>query len=411
MTVSLSVNWLSRAQHRWWAAPYHPSVTARLFAWLVLPLVVWACTGSTLRAADAPKTAIEAVSISKPFFNPTMGENIQISFGVNSGGELSVLVLDRDGFAVRSLVSRHLVKAGKLSYSWDGRNDQGGVVPDEAYSLKVDLTAGDGVRSYFPANSPPSDVKPEIGYYDRQTSVFTYRLPAACRVHIQAGLYHQDEKSGERDGPVLKTLVNREPRPAGPDIETWNGLDETGSYYVPDLVDFAMAVAATNLPENSMITVGNRREKFVDRARDRTGASLLTYSTTDHHHHASLSALDDVSPTLHARPSNASLRTGEQLWRVKGSTLKGLLVLDGASATSFAKQPGALVIFVDARRVGANPAPKSGMPFEVPLRGLSPGPHIVAFDWTSDYGPVAVSSLRIEVPPLKDQARSGGAGE
>jgi hypothetical protein len=397
MTASRSVGWFSRTQHGWWAATNHSFVTARLFAWLVLPLAVWAWPAGTLRAADAPKAPIEAVSISKPFFNPTLDEKVQISFVVNSGGELSVLVLDRDGFAVRSLVSRQPVKAGRLSYSWDGRDDQGRVVPDEAYSLKVDLSASDGVHSYFPANSFSAEIKPEIGYYDRQTAVFSYRLPVAARVHVQAGLNHRDEKSGEVQGPVLKTLANREPRPAGAVIETWNGLDETGSYYIPDLVDFAMAVAATSLPENAMITVGQKKQSFIDRALTRRGASLLTHSSVNHQHHGGLSALDDVSPTLHVRASNASPVPTGNLWKVDGSTLKGKLVLEGSSADSFAKQPGALMIFLDANRIETKRAPTSGMLFEVPLTELTPGPHIVAFDWASEYGPVAVTSLRVQV--------------
>jgi hypothetical protein len=366
---------------------------------MILPLLAWIWSGGTLRAADAPKAAIETVSVNKPFFNPVMDEKVQISFVVNSGGELGVLVLDRDGFLVRSLVSRQPVKAGNLSYWWDGRDDQGRVVPDEAYSLKIDLVASDGVHSYFPANSSASEVKAEIGYYDRRIAVLSYRLPVAARVHVQAGLNHPAEKSGKVGGPVLKTLVNREPRPAGAVIETWNGLDETGSYYVPDLTDFTMAVAASSLPENAMITVGQKKESFIDHARTRGGVSLLTYSSANHHHHSALSALDDVSPTLHVRASNALPALTGGMWKVEGSTLKGKLVLEGPSAESFARQPAALIIFLDTKRIETKRTPAPGMLFDVPLTGLTPGPHIVAFDWASEYGPVAATSLRVEVGP------------
>ena len=88
---------------------------------------------------------------------------------------------------------------------------------------------------------------------------------------MQAGIAPVDSKTGKRSGPVLKTLVNREPRPARAVIQNWNGLDETGSYYIPDLPGFAMSVAATSLPENAILAVGNSTVTFLERARRRTG--------------------------------------------------------------------------------------------------------------------------------------------
>jgi hypothetical protein len=87
------------------------------------------------------------------------------------------------------------------------------------------------------------------------------------------------------------------------------------------------------------------------------------------------------------------------MWKVEGSTLKGKLVLEGPSAESFARQPAALIIFLDTKRIETKRTPAPGMLFDVPLTGLTPGPHIVAFDWASEYGPVAATSLRVEVGP------------
>ncbi len=214
---------------------------------------------------------------------------------------------------------------------------------------------------------------------------------------MQAGITRTDSKTGKQSGPVLKTIVNREPRPGGPVIETWNGLDETGVYYVPDLPGFAMSVAATSLPENSIIAVGNSGATFLERARSRSGESLLTLGSTHHAHHRGLSALDDVSPRLIAKPSNAR-QSPDRRWKTEESVLRGRLLLEGPSAEHFARQPGAVVIFVDNREVRTVKAPAAGMPFEVALGDLPAGEHIVAFGWASEYGPVAVTSLLIEVP-------------
>ena len=362
-----------------------------------MAIIGWILLAAGTHAAPRA-VAIESVSVSRPFFNPTQGQKIRISFAVGSVGELTIVILDRDGFPVRRLVLEQAVQAGNVLYDWDGKDDSGQVVPDEAYSLKIDLASQGGAATYFPASSPASAVEAGLGYYDRRTAVLSYRLPVAARVHIQAGLARADEKSGERSGPVLKTLVNREPRPAGSDIETWNGLDETGAYYVPDLPGFVMAIAATSLPENSIITVGNNRQPFIEWAHDRPGKSLLGDTAPDHRHHNGLSVFDDLSPSLAVHPSNARQSGKGNGWRVDGPLLRGSLSLQGPSKRHFAEQPGALLIFVDDREILVEKAPSDGMAFEVRVSELSPGEHIVAFDWVSDYGPVAVTSLLIDVP-------------
>ena len=124
-----------------------------------------------------------------------------------------------------------------------------------------------------------------------------------------------------------------------------------------------------------------------------------------HAHHRGLSALDDVSPKLVARPSNAQQST-DRRWKAQEQVLRGARLLEGPSAEHFARQPGSLVIFVDDRELRRAAPPVSGMSFEVPLGALSGGAHIVAFDWASEYGPVAVTSLLIEVPDRKSRVTS-----
>jgi hypothetical protein len=227
---------------------------------------------------------------------------------------------------------------------------------------------------------------------------------------MQAGIAQPNPETGKRYGPVLKTVVNREPRPSGPVIENWNGLDETGSYYIPDLPGFVMSVAATSLPESSVIATGNRSQTFLQRALTRTGSSLLTNVASNHRHHHGLTALEDVSPALRFTPANATWSGENQIWSTKSESLKGSLFLEGPSAQSFRKQPGHLEIFLDQALVRKATSPTQGMNFEVPLEGVSPGPHIVAFDWASEYGPTAATSIRLRVERNKPNPVSRETG-
>ncbi len=183
-----------------------------------------------LAASLCAAAEISDVSLSRPFFNPSLGQKIGLSFTLDRTGFLTLLILDRDGFLVRKLVAAKPVEKGPLSFDWDGQDDAGEVVPDEAYSLKIDLSSGGQTGSYFPGNSLAEDLQVQTNYYDRRGAIFSYKLPRAARVHIQAGIARIDPKTKVADGPVLKTLVNREPRPAGAVVENWNGFDEGGTF-------------------------------------------------------------------------------------------------------------------------------------------------------------------------------------
>lgn len=351
-----------------------------------------------LAKADADKATGKAapvwnVSLSRPFFNPSLGQKIQIAFTINDPGKLSVLVLDRDGFSVRQLISEKVTEKGKVSLEWDGRDDNGNLVPDEAYSIKVDLATDSGSLSYFPAGVVPESLPPRPASYDRLSGIVSYKLPGPARVHIQAGSAQIDKKTGKAKGPVLKTIANREPRTGGPVIETWNGWDESGTIRVCDLPHFAIAVAATPLPENPMITVGNREASFFDWVGRRTGQSLLTASGADHAHHRGLQSVDDVAPRLQLKPLNAAWSAADRLWLTSEKTIDVAASVAGPTAQAFRGHPGKLMVFLDLMNVQTLPASSSSPSVRVPVAGLSAGPHRLTVNWVSDYGPVAVNSV------------------
>src|SRR5438105_782079 len=110
--------------------------------------------GRVFAAADQPKSAISDVSISAPFFNPSLGQKMTVFFDLAQSGNLTVLILDRDGYPVRKLVSGKAVEKGRQAIEWAGKDESGEVVPDEAYSLRIELLDHSGKPAiYFPANA------------------------------------------------------------------------------------------------------------------------------------------------------------------------------------------------------------------------------------------------------------------
>jgi hypothetical protein len=323
--------------------------------------------------------------------NVAAREVVTITADFAERGVASVLVVDRDGFPVRTLAKSQLV-AGKVSFGWDGRDDRGEVVADEAYSLRIDWKGGKQSEIYFPADTPATMKRIETRSYNRRSATLAYTLAEPSRVHIQAGTAALDSNTKQMVGPVMKTVVNRKPRGSGAIAEHWSGFDESGTVFIPDLKDFVVAIAATPLPENSIITFGNAKRRFLETIPTRRGASIFTHR--DHaDHHAGLSTLDDVSPALTIQPLNAVWSPEGRVWIVRGHALRARLALEGPSSAAFRRHPATIERFVDGRRLG-EPARKRSDIVEIPLDARGETQRI-SINWNSDFGPVAANTIQV----------------
>src|SRR6266542_586800 len=326
---------------------------------------------------------LRVTRVSKPFFNPSLGQDVAITVALPATGRLTALVVDRDGYPVRYLFRDEQVATGEHVLRWDGRDATGAIVPDEAYSLKLDLLAGKSRLTYFPAHRPPVAAQTlRVRSYDPRAGIVSYELPVPSRVHIQAGSAVVSS-TGKPEGPVLKTVVDEQPRIAGSVVESWNGFDESGTIYVPDQPHFVMSLVAAPLPENSIITVGNRARTFLEYVAHRHGTSLVS-SQVAHANHAGLQAIDDVAPPLRLTISD-------------GAPVRIIAELQGPIAARFARRSEQIEIFVAGKRVATR---KSTLPrIAVTLPPTASGSHIVALNWVGRNGPVAVNALRLITPP------------
>jgi hypothetical protein len=362
----------------------------RCTTWMAIGIVILC-----VPAGNAAPPANVFVSIEKSTMNPSLGESVALSVRLAKPGSLAVRVIDRDGFPVRTLVDDNDASEGLRQISWDGRDGEGRTVPDEAYSFRVDWFRGAERETYFPADIPSHLTSVDAEYYAAHTATIVYTLPVASRVHLQAGVASRNAKTGELDGPVMKTVVNREPRASGRIAEAWNGFDESGTVKVSDLRQFVLAVAVMPLPENSVITYGNRQRTFAESASTRRGASLFTQRRKESHH-GGLSVLEDISPAMRIEPLNASWSEGRRAWIFSGRSLRLRVTLSGPSAATFAAQKGTLEQFVDGKQVARSNRP-TRLPAIIEMRvPTSAGLCNVTLNWQSEFGAVAADTVRVE---------------
>ncbi|MCI0412592.1 hypothetical protein L0222_07295 [bacterium] len=347
--------------------------------------------------ALADPSAIRRVSVSPPSFNPSEGQKVEITAEVDHPGILSLMIIDRDGYPIREFDKQEVTANQKVSFTWNGFDKEGSIVANEAYSLRIALVADGKRHMYFPADSIVDMISIREAKFSRQDGILSYRLPSPSRVHLQAGIGYIDPVTKKQVDFVLRTLVNREPRPAGAIVETWDLMDESGTIRVSELKNFIVGIAATPLCENSIITYGNRNRKFLDWVSQRKGQSFFTARTDHHHHHKGLRTLDDISPTMKLNILNAAKNKLDQSWQTNRPTIQVSGEITGANAANFTKQPGFIAVFVDGKNVHEIPNPVSPFEIEIPIDKLKPGDHVVAVNWASTWGPVAANSFRLKI--------------
>ena len=71
--------------------------------------------------------------------SPASGRRAAIVFKLRKGDRLSLAIVTSNDRVVRALVNATTVRAGRHRYTWNGRSDDGTVVPDGAYRPQVHL--------------------------------------------------------------------------------------------------------------------------------------------------------------------------------------------------------------------------------------------------------------------------------
>jgi hypothetical protein len=88
--------------------------------------------------------------VSAEFFNPSLGDSVEIHFDSAEPSRVTLQVLDRNTVITRTLLEDPSMAKGRVRVTWDGRDAAGSIVPDEAYSVRILPRSATGTEEYFP---------------------------------------------------------------------------------------------------------------------------------------------------------------------------------------------------------------------------------------------------------------------
>jgi flagellar hook assembly protein FlgD len=192
---------------------------------------------------------ITNISVYPNPFRPLDGETCDIHFEVNNDCAVSVSISDPGYSIIRTLVDPD-VPAGSNSIVWDGRDDWGTIVADDAYTYAIealDIYGNYAIYDpFFEAESvyiTNATTQPSFNPYMNETCEVSYTLSVDARVTTHFYIPNSPYR--------VRELMYDASRLAGSHKEYWDGRDDNGRIY-PDPVTTWHRPA--DLPENFIIT-------------------------------------------------------------------------------------------------------------------------------------------------------------
>ena len=173
------------------------------------------------------------------------GDGVVYTVATTEPGTLSLEILTGDGDLVRRL-DQPDARPGEHALRWDGRDARGQPVPDEAYCARAVLQTRAGRREDDPCRRTGGEILADLQPSFSPTGDIAYTLASPARVLVRVGV---------KNGAMMRSLSVWRPRPAGRNLQRWNGFDESGQ--VDLRTDrLALLVTAFKLPDFSVITTG-----------------------------------------------------------------------------------------------------------------------------------------------------------
>lgn len=200
---------------------------------------------------------IEEVKINPEFFNPTLEEKVKIYYRLSKDAKVTLQIFDPDGGIITNLISNGRREKGLNYEIWDGKDFDKVVVPDQAYFFTIEAEDESKNRvTYDPTTfSGGQEVDIVDVAHDREAGTISFNFPFSAWVLARLGI---------KNGALMKTLLDWEPRPKGENIVFWNGKDESGIVDLHSHPKFSMMITTMSFPENSIIATGNSQIDYYE---------------------------------------------------------------------------------------------------------------------------------------------------
>jgi len=354
--------------------------------------------------AEQGALSIENVHIDRVVLRP--GDKVHISFLLTRDADVSAFVYDPDYAVVKTLMRRQTKKAGTITAVWDGRDDLGKPVPDEAYFISIVAETSDGLKAIYDpttfSGGEISSVRVDKVEGANDNYNIYYSLERAARISIRAGVH---------EGPLLKTIMDWEPQPPGNYVFAWDGMDDTGRIRVLDMPGAVIDIRGFLLPQGTIIVreSGGDYLAYHKSLKSRAkSAGIISYKSVRKNviqrKGENISQQYLVQRALNVAPDFSVYLEGDSSSPladrvgVNVSGEVGLVIKVGPeSMPNFNESRYEIVVFIDNRRFDEEEQAFSPYTYILDTKRLKNGEHLVSVNLAGLAGQVGSYSFKLNV--------------
>ncbi|MFN0063311.1 MAG: hypothetical protein ACKVPX_12465 [Myxococcaceae bacterium] len=355
---------------------------------LHIALVAWVLAGaSPLKLRELPARE----------FHPSRGETVSLPFSLETPCEVGAEIFTGDGDGVRKLTAKIPFAAKNKALVWDGKDDLGQVVPDEAYHAVWTYRCG-GVEGVLDERRTSGGIPLEpLPLSVSGDGNLTLNLPAPARVLVRVGI---------KGGAMLRALHLWAPSTKGTLRIAWNGIDASGVERLVGTPGLVFMARAFSLPNQTLLTSGNTALTYFDYRQKRRfpvpKASLADKTLVRDGKRIAREALIPVSllrdPRVRlslAQPakttsSGESVVKGPVTFRVEVPREDQWLVEQSLYEVSF---------FLDGQFVSEEETGYTPLSWRWDPKGVTKGRHVMTVNVAGFWGHVGVASVALWVEP------------
>lgn len=372
------------------------SRAAQLSCWLLLTMIATPALGA---AADGA-ARVKLLARDNIAFAPASGQELEIAFELAAPGEVTIDIYSPDRDLIRSLRGKGQLAVGRHAFKWDGRDDRGQLVPDEAYHPVLSYRGGPGERVTLDPRVHTGGVVLERLQTDLAADGgISYFVPEPARVLVRVGI---------KGGAMMRALETWSAKAPGRARLKWDGYDASHAVQLLGKPRLTALVTAFSLPEHTILSQGNGALDYfryreargwklplvnLEGAKlERAGQRLSRQSALPR------SALQDPRVTLRVveesakRPDGSVLAAGPLTFRVEIPQQDQWLLQQSLYEIGFFLDQQ----FVSEEETGYTPLHWRWVPNQ-----LTPGPHTMTVNVSGLWGQVGVASVRLFVEQPK----------
>lgn len=333
------------------------------------------------------------VRISKASFNPSQGEELAIYYNLSGPSKVTVDIYDPDHGLIKNIISGKPSNQGEHTTIWDGKDMDGKVVSDEDYFFTIIAKDKNGTEEIYDPTTFSGGVEHDITSADVSTQgqTITYRMPEMGRVMIRMGI---------QGGPLLNTIVDWKPRTKGMVTEYWNGKDKDNLIDLHNHPKFKMIVTYFTLPANSVISFGNKEQRYREYKRSLVNKRTLkikrasSISKVSHHYH--IPRMEDYSPGVKMEFMNTQGTDDKGNTILKKKTLVKV-ELDEKDKALFTNQQFEIVFFLDNEFYAEDEAGYTPFNWVWDMANVAEGEHLFTVNLSSFKDQIGVLSQKVMV--------------